>query len=189
MAESGSEIVNAPANLKSKVWKHFGFAKNSGKIDKGCHIIACLFHRYRILVKSYWIESWFTESNRIVPKYNNCPWIESPTESLIKSNRLKPKIHTPIISGEACTNSEKYAVVFSVGEPKTSFRLTHTHTHTHTHTPSREDGHWGFNGHQCAYCIHFSANLCRHHAFSVSWTTTKVAHIIFIFYRICLNAY
>ena len=36
MAESGSEIVNAPANLKSKVWKHFGFAKNNGKIDKGC---------------------------------------------------------------------------------------------------------------------------------------------------------
>ena len=36
MAESDSEIVNAPANLKSKVWKHFGFAKNNGKIDMGC---------------------------------------------------------------------------------------------------------------------------------------------------------
>lgn len=34
MAESGSEIVNAPANLKSKVWKHFGFAKKNGEIDK-----------------------------------------------------------------------------------------------------------------------------------------------------------
>ncbi|CAL8338113.1 unnamed protein product [Boreogadus saida] len=38
MSENGETIFNAPANLKSNVWKSFGFYKQEGNIDKSLAI-------------------------------------------------------------------------------------------------------------------------------------------------------
>lgn len=38
MADSTATIYNAPSNLKSKVWKTFGFLKKDGKLDKSLAI-------------------------------------------------------------------------------------------------------------------------------------------------------
>lgn len=46
MADNTDTIDSAPANLKFKVWKKFGFHKKGGKLDKGQAI--CMVCRTRI---------------------------------------------------------------------------------------------------------------------------------------------